>query len=90
MKRIHPPEETSSEFYALPTKHLKLTMKVTPGLSALQTIKDSNLVVINSGDKVLLFDVAQGLREGTSGLQQVQTNSQIMKRCKFYPLFNKK
>ena len=31
----------------------------------------------------MLFDFARGLKEGTSGLYTVQTNTQLMKRCRF-------
>lgn len=67
MKRLEPAEESLSEFYALPTKHIKLLLKSHPRY-ALQICKRTHQAVLNSGDKVLIINLKQGMIEGISGL----------------------
>jgi len=87
MKRLRPPEETESEYYVLPAKQLKLQLKAHPA-HTLQVLKDHSLAVLNSGEKVMIFDLRAGLADCTSGLVEVYTNSQLLKRClrAFYPV----
>jgi len=45
---------------------------------------------LNSGEKVFIFDLQKILLEGNGGLLEVFTHSQILKRCHFYPVNNRK
>ena len=67
MKRLTQASESAHEYYLLPTKHLKLSLKTHPAYS-LQVIKANSIAVLNSGQKVLIFDLSHGLSSGTSGL----------------------
>lgn len=44
--------------------------------------------MLNAGEKVMIIDLKAGLANGTSGLIEVYTNSQLLKRClkAFYPV----
>ena len=55
----------------------------------ISVLKSTSEAFLNSGDKVFAFDLMEGLTQGTSGLKQVMTNAQRIKRCKFYPLYNR-
>jgi len=63
-------------------------LKVQPN-NALQVIKESSIALLNSGEKVFRFNLKESLEKGTSGLESVQTNVQLLKRCRFYPVYNR-
>jgi hypothetical protein len=70
MKRLIQAQESPFEHYVLPTKYLKQALKTHPQHS-LQILKDRNFAVLNSGDKIFVFDLQKILLEGTGGLIEV-------------------
>src|SRR5687768_9956537 len=88
MRRLQAAAESSNEFYILPTKHLKLQLKVHPQ-EALQVLKDQSVVVVNGGEQIMIFDLMRGLRNGDSGLLELITHSDIASQCKLTNKYNK-
>ena len=50
-------------------------------------IKEKSLMVINSGQKVYIFELLEGLREGKSGISHVWSNEDIIRKCEFESIF---
>eukprot|EP00347_Sterkiella_histriomuscorum_P007223 403349787 len=81
MKRTLPQEEIQAQqHYLLPTKNLKLSLKAHPQ-NTLQVLQDENIVIVNSGFKILIFDLLNGLLNGDSGLKECHSSAEIIKNC---------
>ncbi|CDW90554.1 UNKNOWN [Stylonychia lemnae] len=88
MKRIFNQEESLGEYFVLPTKNLKLSLKSQP-MNSIQVLKDQDIAIINSGQKVLIFKLYQGLINGDSGLIECYNSLDLMKISNFKIHFNK-
>ena len=80
MKRIHSLLETEDIHFLLPTKSLKLSLKAHPQ-ETLKMARDDNIVMVNSGQKLLLFGMEHGFNQGDSGLQGCLTNLELLSLC---------